>query len=298
MTAARQHAVHPAVALGSGGAPKAVSDSQRGRRRPHRCNVAADGPRRGGRAAPHLTGQRVPVHQRLGPHRRASAPDDDGWRKVLPRDDQRQPGHGPSRPTGTEARRLPANLRGRCLNCLAFSHRVATCRLPRRCIRCHEFWHLACDCKRPRIAAAACGTAREVGHHCIDRARRGLTGGVNRRQAPNLVIVPASVNLAAAEEMVCVDGDVGSGVMVGSIRCAYVSSSVAVVSSAAGQCVIQQLDSRRIWDPMELEFDVCNSMLSNGLPGGAPCCDVLAVGPSGFASSGAHGAMSHGHHVS
>ncbi|KAG2550489.1 hypothetical protein PVAP13_9KG339200 [Panicum virgatum] len=35
-------------------------------------------------------------------------------------------------------------------NCLSYSHRVATCRLPWRCLRCRGFGHLAKKCKRLR----------------------------------------------------------------------------------------------------------------------------------------------------
>lgn len=49
---------------------------------------------------------------------------------------------------------------------------------------------------------------------------------------------------------------------------------------------------------MEFEFYLGNSLPSNGLEGGAPYCDVLAVGPPDVAPPGAHGAMSHGHLMS
>ena len=41
-------------------------------------------------------------------------------------------------------------LRDRCLNCLSYTHRLTTCRMPLWCLRCRAFWHLARDCKRPR----------------------------------------------------------------------------------------------------------------------------------------------------
>ena len=51
-----------------------------------------------------------------------------------------------------QARRIPAELRDRCFNCLSYSHRGATCRLPRCCLRCHGYRHLAKDHRRPRSA--------------------------------------------------------------------------------------------------------------------------------------------------
>lgn len=67
-------------------------------------------------------------------------------------------------------RHLPAELHGRCLNCLSYSHRVGTYRLPRRCIRCHRFRHLAKDCKRPKVENMTAGGRGSDGHFV--RARR------------------------------------------------------------------------------------------------------------------------------
>jgi hypothetical protein len=90
---------------------------------------------------------RAPAHLRLiGPHipargrRRISPPDAEGWREVLSRqtdvrgtavaNEQRavNVGHRALR-----RRRIPDAMRDRCLNCLSFTHRLATCRLPLRC---------------------------------------------------------------------------------------------------------------------------------------------------------------------
>lgn len=66
------------------------------------------------------------------------------------------------------------------------------------------------------------------------------------------------------------------------LKAACALSAVAVVSNAMGQdfqsaYVIQQLDSRRVWDAMESEFELSTSLLSNCLKGGAPCYDALAL---------------------
>jgi len=45
---------------------------------------------------------------------------------------------------------VPADLVGRCFNCLAFDHVTARCSRPSRCLRCEETGHVAKNCKRPR----------------------------------------------------------------------------------------------------------------------------------------------------
>jgi hypothetical protein len=110
-------------------------------------------------------------------------PDADGWQRVLSKDEGRQPPR--NKPDCAPVNfRLPAELDGRCLNCLSYKHRVATCHLPRRCIRCHGLRHLAKDCKRPRNG----NTAREGGPAAgrFVRARRGeakTPRGVRQRLA-------------------------------------------------------------------------------------------------------------------
>jgi hypothetical protein len=47
-------------------------------------------------------------------------------------------------------RHIPADLHGKCFNCLSSAHRVATCKLPQRCLRCKGLRHVARDCKQPR----------------------------------------------------------------------------------------------------------------------------------------------------
>jgi hypothetical protein len=67
-------------------------------------------------------------------------------------------------------RRIPPELFGRCLNCLSYSHRVATCQLPRRCLRCFGRYHLARNCSLPwsppprREAAGASGAPQNTPH--------------------------------------------------------------------------------------------------------------------------------------
>jgi hypothetical protein len=62
-------------------------------------------------------------------------------------------GARPARPASTSQRpptRYPADLHGKCFNCLSTAHRVATCKLPPHCFRCKGFQHLAQDCKERR----------------------------------------------------------------------------------------------------------------------------------------------------
>ena len=137
----------------------------------------------------------MPVHQRLGPKvtehpaprrrpRRFSSPNADGWREVLPRrtgdnsvDARRHPARQPPPPP---RRPLPAELSGRCLNCLSYKHRRAVCKLPTRCLRCLGFRHLARDCKRPRSPRTSNSVAR--GQDGPSPAVAARTGGKRRRR--------------------------------------------------------------------------------------------------------------------
>ena len=103
--------------------------------------------------------KRTPEPRRLGPQRRASTPDKDGWQLVLRRAEGRSP---PRRRPRRESplRGIPPDFDGHCLNCLSSKHRIATCTGPRRCTRCRSPQHLAKDCKRPREHAA--GRGREL----------------------------------------------------------------------------------------------------------------------------------------
>ena len=137
--------------------------------------------------------RRTPVHQHLGPKvtehpaprrrpRRFSSPNADGWREVLPRrtgdnsvDARRHPARQPPPPR----RPLPAELSGRCLNCLSYKHRRAVCKLPTRCLCCLGFQHLARDCKRPRSPRP--GNSVACGHDGPSPAVAAHAGGKRRR---------------------------------------------------------------------------------------------------------------------
>jgi hypothetical protein len=107
---------------------------------------------------------RVPARQRLGTRRQVSAPNADGWRKILPRQEAGpvDASDEPRRGLGlrAQARKIPVQLRDKCFNCLSYSHRVATCRLPRRCLRCHGFGHLARNYKQPKSTLKGGGLPR------------------------------------------------------------------------------------------------------------------------------------------
>jgi hypothetical protein len=95
---------------------------------------------------------RIPACQRLGHRGRVSIPNADGWREILQQQGTQLTTtsvehHQKQLP---QARRIPTELQDICFNCLSYSHRVATCRLPRRCLRCHSLSHLARECKRSR----------------------------------------------------------------------------------------------------------------------------------------------------
>ena len=65
----------------------------------------------------------------------------------------------------------------RCFNCLSYSHRVATCRLPQRCLRCHGFRHIARECKRLRSTVKGgdlpCCPVRGINSSASQHATRG-----------------------------------------------------------------------------------------------------------------------------
>jgi hypothetical protein len=65
---------------------------------------------------------------------------DGGWRVVQ--------GKGARRRVALPKRRrpVPAELHGRCFNCLSLSHRVADCRRATRCFKCWRPGHLAATC--------------------------------------------------------------------------------------------------------------------------------------------------------
>jgi hypothetical protein len=114
--------------------------------------------------------RRLSVHQRLGlrvpsnSRRRLSAPDAEGWQKVL----AHEPPVGCTGPrialTCLEQRWTPRRIleapgrcpttmalfRGRCFRCLARDHKVAYCRHPLRCFRCGCNGHMLKHCPARR----------------------------------------------------------------------------------------------------------------------------------------------------
>lgn len=129
--------------MGHGTATRAAAHQRLGE-----CGAAGQG-----------TAARIPIHQRLGAQvpprrrRRISPPDSEGWREMLP-----QQADTPVTAHVTKSRRprqhsILEPLRGWCLNCLSFTHRIATCHLLRRCFHCRGFGHLARDCKCSRSLA-------------------------------------------------------------------------------------------------------------------------------------------------
>lgn len=47
-------------------------------------------------------------------------------------------------------RKIPDEMRDKCLNCLSPNHRITTCGRPLRCLRYNGYRHFARECKRPR----------------------------------------------------------------------------------------------------------------------------------------------------
>ncbi|CAO2146509.1 unnamed protein product [Urochloa humidicola] len=90
--------------------------------------------------------------------------DPDGWQRVerrrVPRRADPQLQEQPPQPEAPPRRCFPKVLDGRCLNCLSFKHRVASCRQPSRCLRCHGLRHRAKDCTRPRRPPPRSGQPR------------------------------------------------------------------------------------------------------------------------------------------
>jgi hypothetical protein len=72
---------------------------------------------------------------------------------------------GPSLPVGRRIacrppppqphRSVPADLVGRCFNCLQSGHVAAVCTKAARCLHCHREGHQAHGCKRPRSPTAS-----------------------------------------------------------------------------------------------------------------------------------------------
>ena len=93
--------------------------------------------------------ERMPARLSLGHpstrrgRRRIYAPDADGWREVRREVIAAAQAHRPPR----RRRPIPEFMRDRCLNCLSYTHKVATCRVPLRCLNFRGYRHLARDCK-------------------------------------------------------------------------------------------------------------------------------------------------------
>jgi len=82
--------------------------------------------------------------------------DADGFRTVVYRRRARDEARLPRRPR----RLVPADLVGRCFNCLATDHVASRCTQPSRCLRCEQVGHMAKNCKRPRFPGPPRGRGR------------------------------------------------------------------------------------------------------------------------------------------
>jgi len=94
-----------------------------------------------------------PVDSRLPPV------DKDDFQLVVPRRRLRRD-LGTFRRVAPPRRPVPADLVGRCFNCLAFDHIAARCPNPSHCLRCEEVGHSIRNCKRARgdaLPARGCG---------------------------------------------------------------------------------------------------------------------------------------------
>ncbi|XP_066318321.1 uncharacterized protein [Miscanthus floridulus] len=162
---------------------------------------------------------RVPARQRLGRRGRVSAPNNDGWREILPRQVSgsaaaTSAGPRPSQGQLSRVKKIPAELHDRCFNCLSYSHRVATCWLPRRCLRCRGFGHLVKDYRRraastsvavgadlPRYSARVDPTSSQHAPHGGARGTAseavGGAGGRRRRQHRRRKTKPKAIGTGA-----------------------------------------------------------------------------------------------------
>jgi hypothetical protein len=117
--------------------------------------------------------------------RSASLVDTDGWEEVRRcrscREDR--PARPPSRP-------VPADLVGRCFNCLETGHVAAACRNPSRCLRCRREGHRSKFCRRSRAPVSPPG---------------------GRIRAPPARCVPAPRPHSAASDATCSGGSQSTG---------------------------------------------------------------------------------------
>ncbi|KAG2621192.1 hypothetical protein PVAP13_3NG189289 [Panicum virgatum] len=120
--------------------PKGKSAAVAGRRRSTSPARAPDGFMADARRSGHA------------PSRSFSPPlvDEEGFRRVVSRRRLREIARRAPPPIRVR-RPVPADLVGRCFNCLAFDHVASQCIHPSRCLRCEKVGHVAKNCKRPRF---------------------------------------------------------------------------------------------------------------------------------------------------
>ena len=121
----------------------------------------------------------------------------DGWRDILPWQETHPTAASvePHPKQLPKARRIRSEFCDRCFNCLSFSHRVATCQLPRHCLRCRGFRHLAKNYRRPRPASTSAAkdanlpwysardnppASQHAPHGDAEGAAQGAVGGASR----------------------------------------------------------------------------------------------------------------------
>ncbi|CAN6341520.1 unnamed protein product [Urochloa humidicola] len=182
------------VAATAGGRRKRRRTSKRVRRKRPPPPLVAAPPRAGdGRLSRNLAARLGPIPPRVAKTCLQPRVDSDGFQEYVSRSTRRKLGRAavrapplPRAPSSPPARRIPPELAGRCLNCLSYTHRVATCKLPQRCLRCHEFRHLARNCTRPRSPPS---TLAAGGHlPPVAQAAGRLSRHAPRRIAPTSLV--------------------------------------------------------------------------------------------------------------
>jgi hypothetical protein len=159
------------AASGRGKAPQRPRKQRRRRRhRPRRDNRVVEGARRPPSAPPEQPRRlaSIVVH----PLRMSLAPDAEGFRAVESRRRWRR-APVPRRP-------VPANLVGKCFNCLSMNHVKADCTSPARCFNCLDSGHQARDCPLPARTATGEGKRGRSPTRPVRRAGRAR----RRRSSP------------------------------------------------------------------------------------------------------------------